>query len=193
MVHEIEWNYELIRKRTLNITVFDVRQVEIRYCGGSACVGSVTRNVLKGSRGAWERCTCAVPVDEPDSSAWLSVWGVSMCRFGFLTLAASKHPKFNITTALEDTVYENCGGKGTGMMGGPTVVSMQCAASQGNVVWQSNYALKAMNGAGNDIIACKTSKNQHCDSSGGHIIRKSWRTSDRGGRWADCSVHEVHR
>ena len=57
LVHEIEWNYELIRKRTLNITVFDVRQVEIRYCGGSACVGSVTRNVLKGSRGA-------VPVDE---------------------------------------------------------------------------------------------------------------------------------
>ena len=92
-----------------------------------------------------------------------------MCRFGFLTLAASKHHKFNITTALEDTVYENCGGKGTGMMGGPTVVSMQCAASQGNVVWQSNYALKAMNGAGNDIIACKTSKNQHCDSSGGQL------------------------
>ena len=51
MVHEIEWNYELIRKRTLNITVFDVRQVEIRYCGGSACVGSVIRNVLKGARG----------------------------------------------------------------------------------------------------------------------------------------------
>ena len=100
MLHEIEWNYELIRKRTLNITVFDVRQVEIRYCGGSACVGSVTRNVLKGSRGA-------VPVDEPDSTAWLSVWGVSVCRFGFLTLAASKRPKFNITTALGDTVYEN--------------------------------------------------------------------------------------
>ena len=78
----------------------------------------------------WESCTCAVPVDEPDSSAWLSVWGVNVCRFGFLTLAASKHPKFNITTALEDTVYENCGGKGTGMMGGPTVVSMQCAASK---------------------------------------------------------------
>ena len=70
---------EFIRKRTLNITVFDVRLVEFRYCGGSACVGSVTRNVLKGSRGAWERCTCAVPVDE-DSSAWLSVWGVSTWR-----------------------------------------------------------------------------------------------------------------
>ena len=96
-----------------------------------------------------ERCLgklCMTVVDKPDSSAWLSVWGVNVCRFGFLTLAASKHPKFNITTALEDTVYENCGGKGTGMMGGPTVVSMQCAASQGNVVWQSNYALKAMNG-----------------------------------------------
>ena len=36
LVHEIEWNYEVIRKRTLNITVFDVRQVEIRYCGASA-------------------------------------------------------------------------------------------------------------------------------------------------------------
>ena len=58
LVDEIEWKYEFIRKRTLNITVFDVRLVEFRYCGGSACVGSVTRNVLKGSRGA-------VPVDEP--------------------------------------------------------------------------------------------------------------------------------
>ena len=78
MLHEIEWNYEFIQKRTLKITVFDVRPVEIRFCGGSACVGSVTRNVLKGSRGAWESCTCAVPVDEPDSSAWLSVWGVNV-------------------------------------------------------------------------------------------------------------------
>ena len=89
LVDEIEWKYEFIRKRTLNITVFDVSIVEFRYCGGSACVGSVTRNVLKGSRGAGESCTCAVPVDEPDSSAWLSVWGVSVCRFVFLTLAAS--------------------------------------------------------------------------------------------------------
>ena len=95
MVHEIEWNYELIRKRTLNITVFDVRQVEIRYCGGSACVGSVVRNLLKGSRGAWGSCACAVPVDKPDSSAWLSVWSVSVCR-------TSKRPEFNIATALGD-------------------------------------------------------------------------------------------
>ena len=51
-----------------------------------------------------ERVERSVPVDEPDSSAWLSVWGVNVCRFVFLTLAASKHPKFNITTALEDTV-----------------------------------------------------------------------------------------
>ena len=51
LLHEIEWNNEFIRKRTLKITVFDVRQVEIRYCGGSACVGIVTRNGLKGSRG----------------------------------------------------------------------------------------------------------------------------------------------
>ena len=77
LVDEIEWKYEFIRKRTLNNTVFDVRQVEIRYCGGSACVGSVTRNVLKGPRGAVMfpsmNMTCDVPVDEPDSSAWLSV------------------------------------------------------------------------------------------------------------------------
>ena len=109
MLHEIEWNYEFIQKRTLKIMVFDVRQVEIRFCVGSACVGSVTRNVLKGSRGAWE--SCAVPVDEPDSSAWLSVWGVSVCRFGFSPLGMSKRPKFNIATALGDPLYENCGGR----------------------------------------------------------------------------------
>ena len=49
--------------------------------------------------------------------------------------------------------YENCGGKGTGMVNAQTVVSMRCAANQRNVVRQSNYALKAINGAGNDIIA----------------------------------------
>ena len=27
----------------------------------------------------WESCTCAVPVDEPDSGAWLCVCGVSVC------------------------------------------------------------------------------------------------------------------
>ena len=81
----------------------------------------------------------------------------------------------------------------TGAGGGQTVVSMRCTANQRNIICQSNYALKAINGAGNDIIACKTSKNQHCDSSGGPIIRKLWRKRDRGGRWADCSVHEVHR
>ena len=139
----------------------------------------------------WESCTCAVPVDEPDSSAWLSVWGVSVCCFGFLTLAASKRPKFNITAALEDTIYENCGGKGIGMVGEQTVVCMRCAANQRNVVCQSNYALKAMNGAGNDIIACETSEIQRCDSSGGPIIRKSCWKTDRGGGWADCSVHAV--
>ena len=50
-------------------------------------------------------------------------------------------------------MYENCREKRTGMVGVQTVVYMRCAANQRNVVRQSNYALKAINGAGNDIIA----------------------------------------
>ena len=50
------------------------------------------------------------------------------------------------------TLYENCGGKGTGMVGPQTVVSMRCTTNQRNIVCQSNYALKAINGAGNDLI-----------------------------------------
>ena len=38
-----------------------------------------------------------------------------------------KRPKFNILTALGYTLYENCGGKGTGMVGPQTVVSMYLA------------------------------------------------------------------
>ena len=37
------------------------------------------------------------------------------------------------------------------MVGGQTVESMGCAANQRNIVCQSNYALKAINGAGNDL------------------------------------------
>ena len=37
------------------------------------------------------------------------------------------------------------------MVGGQTVGSMVCAANQRNIVCQSNYALKAINGAGNDL------------------------------------------
>ena len=92
-------------------------------------------------------------IDEPDSSAWLSVWGVSVCRFGFSTLPASKRSKFNTVTVWGTHIYENCRGKGTGMVGVQTVVYLRCAANQRNVVRQSNYALKAINGAGNDIIA----------------------------------------
>ena len=97
-------------------------------------------------------------IDEPDSSAWLSVWGVSVCRFGFSPLPASKRSKFNTVTALGNTmsyiiIHENCRGKGTGMVGVQTVVYLRCAANQRNVIRQSNYALKAINGAGNDIIA----------------------------------------
>ena len=33
-----------------------------------------------------------------------------------------------------------------------TVVSMRCTTNQRNIVCQSNYALKAINGAGNDLI-----------------------------------------
>jgi len=55
------------------------------------------------------------------------------------------------TTALGDPLFGNCGGKGTGVVGGQTVGSMGCAANQRNIVCQSNYALKAINGAGNDL------------------------------------------
>ena len=63
-----------------------------------------------------------------------------------------KRPKFNILTALGYTLYENWGGKGTGMVAPQTVVSMRCTTNQRNIVCQSNYALKAINGAGNDLI-----------------------------------------
>ena len=53
--------------------------------------------------------------------------------------------------SLGDTLYENCGGRGTGMVGGQTVVSMRCAANQRNVVCQLSYALKTINGAGKDF------------------------------------------
>ena len=38
------------------------------------------------------------------------------------------------------------------MVGVQTVVYLRCAANQRNVVRQSNCALKAINGAGNDLI-----------------------------------------
>ena len=38
------------------------------------------------------------------------------------------------------------------MVAPQTVVSMRCTANQRNTVCQSNYALKAINGAGNDLI-----------------------------------------
>ena len=53
--------------------------------------------------GAGGRSEGVGSIDEPDSSAWLSVWGVSVCRFGFSTLATSKRSKFNIVTALGNT------------------------------------------------------------------------------------------
>ena len=53
--------------------------------------------------GAGGRSEGVGSIDEPDSSAWLSVWGVSVCRFGFSTLPASKRSKFNIAIALGNT------------------------------------------------------------------------------------------
>ena len=50
------------------------------------------------------------------------------------------------------TLNDNCGGKGIGMVGLQTVVSMRCSSNQRNILCQSNYALKAINGAGNDLI-----------------------------------------
>ena len=38
------------------------------------------------------------------------------------------------------------------MVGGQTVVSMGCGANQRNLVCQSDYALEAINGAGNDLM-----------------------------------------
>ena len=49
-------------------------------------------------------------------------------------------------------LYDNCGGKGTVMLAPQTVVSMRCTTNQRNTVCQSNHALKAINGAGNDLI-----------------------------------------
>ena len=68
---------------------------------------------------------------------------VELCiRLDFSTLATSKHSKLNITAALGDPLFGNCGGKGTGVVGGQTVGSMGCAANQRNIVCQSNYALR---------------------------------------------------
>ena len=38
------------------------------------------------------------------------------------------------------------------MVGGQTLRSMGCAANQRNIVCQSDYALEAINGAGNDLM-----------------------------------------
>ena len=116
---------------------------------------------------------------------------MSKMKIWFSTLATTKHSKLNITTALGDPLFGNYGGKGTGMVGGQTVRSMRCVVNQPKFVYRRNYALEAISGAGNDIIACETSEIQHCDSSGGAIIRKLCWKRDRGGGWADCSVHAV--
>ena len=82
----------------------------------------------------------------------------SKIKICFSTLATSKHSKLNITTALGDPLFGNCGGKGTGVVGGQTVMSMGCAANQRNIVCLSNYALKAINGAGNDLTRLENTR-----------------------------------
>ena len=76
-----------------------------------------------------------------------------------------KRPKINIATALGDPLFGNCGGKGTGVVGGQIVMSMGCAANQRNIVCQSNYALKAINGAGNDLIRLENKRNKRRSGS----------------------------
>ena len=93
-------------------------------------------------------------IDEPDSSAWLSVWGVSVCVGLVFRRWLRQNVRNSTLLQLWGThMSENGRGKGTGMVNAQTVVSMRCAANQRNVVRQSNYALKAINGAGNDVIA----------------------------------------
>ena len=58
------------------------------------------------------------------------------------------------------------------MGGGQTILSMRCIANQRNVVYQSSYALAAINGAENVFIACKTTGLLHYESSRGPIMRK---------------------
>ena len=63
-----------------------------------------------------------------------------------------KRPKYNNLTALGCTLYGNWGAKGTGKEGPQAVVTMRCTTNQWNIVCQSDYALKAINGAGNDLL-----------------------------------------
>ena len=66
-----------------------------------------------------------------------------------------KRPKINNLTALGCTLYGNWGAKGTGKEGPQAVVTMRCTTigtNQWNIVCQSVYALKAINGAGNDLL-----------------------------------------
>ena len=91
------------------------------------------------------------PCNTTGSKVILKDLNVTIRKICFSTLATSKHSKLNITTALGDPLFGNCGGKGTGVVGGQTVMSMGCAANQRNIVCQSDYALEAINGAGNDL------------------------------------------
>ena len=49
-------------------------------------------------------------------------------------------------------IIRNRGAKGTGKEGPQAVVTMRCTTNQWNIACQSDYALKAINGAGNDLL-----------------------------------------
>ena len=57
--------------------------------------------------GAGVRSEGVGSIDEPDSSAWLSVWGVSVWRFDFSTLPALKRSKSNTVTAALGNTYKS--------------------------------------------------------------------------------------
>ena len=73
-------------------------------------------------------------------------------------------------------------------MGEQTVVSMRCSANQQNVVCQSNYALNAINGAGNELAMLENKRRSGSADLTRFIIEKSdlsrafcpaWISSDR--------------
>ena len=93
----------------------------------------------------------------------LGPWGASLTNgtsyasrimhsIGFFDVDYVKTFEIQHYDSSGDPLFGNCGGKGTGVVGGQTVMSMGCAANQRNIVCQSDYALEAINGAGNDLM-----------------------------------------
>ena len=75
------------------------------------------------------------------------------------------------------------------MVGVQTVVYMRCAANQRNVVRQSNYELKAINGAGNDLIKLENKrKSGNADLT---RLEKSDSSSDFFLAWISIATGEI--